>query len=159
MPRCRLIRVDPEVLLALADRIVARAELDGVALEPLDLFDECLARVATADKIDLAVELERRILAADARMVGLEASDDADSTSAAAIASTTGVRISGCDTSAYLGARALVEDDPGTTTGFGFEVLIDVERDGACRCSSTSPCQAHDRVRHMTAEDSCEWST
>lgn len=81
MPRCRLIRVDPEELLALADRIVARAELDGVALEPLDLFDERHARVATAAKIDLAVELERRILAADARMVGLEASDYVDSTS------------------------------------------------------------------------------
>lgn len=103
------------------------AEPDGVAVQPLDLFDERLARVATADKIDLAVELERRILAADARMVGLEASDYADSTSAAAIASTTGVRVSGCDTSAYLGAWALAEDDSGTTTGFGFSVGRSVE--------------------------------
>ncbi|MBS1838124.1 MAG: TldD/PmbA family protein [Actinobacteria bacterium] len=103
------------------------AEPDGVAFERLELFDGRLAGVATVDKIDLAVELERRILAADPRMVGLEASDYADSTSAAAIASTTGVRVSGCDTSAYLGAWALAQDDSGTTTGFGFSVGRSIE--------------------------------
>ncbi|HPU39979.1 MAG TPA: DNA gyrase modulator, partial [Microthrixaceae bacterium] len=51
---------------------------DGVAPRPLDLFDDRLERVPTATKIQLAVELERAILAADPRMVGLEASDYAD---------------------------------------------------------------------------------
>lgn len=107
---------------ATADPDAGLAEPDGVPFSVLDLFDERLDLVPTADKIDLAVELERRILAADARMVGLEASDYADSVSVAAIASTTGIRVAGADTSAYLGAWALAEDASGTTTGFGFSV-------------------------------------
>lgn len=95
---------------------------DGVVPRPLDLFDDRLERVPTATKIQLAVELERAILAADPRMVGLEASDYADTIAAGAIASTTGIRVAGADTSAYVGAWALAEDDSGTTTGFGFSV-------------------------------------
>ncbi|UDY34856.1 TldD/PmbA family protein [Dermatobacter hominis] len=95
---------------------------DGVAAAALDLFDDRLERVPTAAKIELAVDLERRILDADPRMVGLEASDYADAVSAGAIATTTGIRVCGADTSAYVGAWALAEDDSGTTTGFGFSV-------------------------------------
>ncbi len=95
---------------------------DGVAPVALDLFDERLERVPTEAKIALAVELERRILDADPRMVGLEAADYADTVAAGAIASTTGIRVAGADTSAYVGAWALAEDDTGTTTGFGFSV-------------------------------------
>ena len=62
------------------------------------------------------------ILDADPRMVGLEASDYADSVAAGAIATTTGIRVAGADTSAYLGAWGLAEDDSGTTTGFGFSI-------------------------------------
>jgi PmbA protein len=98
------------------------AEPDGVEPQRLELYDERLERVPTADKIELAIELERRILDADPRMVGLEASDYADSIAAGAIATTTGIRVCGRDTSAYLGAWALAEDDSGTTTGFGFSV-------------------------------------
>lgn len=104
------------------DPFAGLAEPDGVPLTPLDLFDPRLERVSTADKIELAIELERRILAADPRMVGLEASDYADTVAAGAIATTTGVRAAGADTSAYVGAWALAEDDSGTTTGFGFSV-------------------------------------
>lgn len=96
------------------------ADPDGVDVSDLDLYDRRLESVPTSDKIDLAVDLERRILAADPRMVGLEASDYADSVSVSAIASTTGVRVAGAGTSAYLGAWALAEDDSGTTSGFGF---------------------------------------
>ncbi len=98
------------------------AEPDGVAPVELALYDGRLERVATQTKVDLAVDLERRILAADPRMVGLEASDYADSVAAGAIASTSGIRVAGADTSAYLGAWALAEDGSGTTTGFGFSV-------------------------------------
>lgn len=95
---------------------------DGVPFQSLTLFDERLERVPTAHKIELAIELERRILDADPRMVGLEASDYADSVAAGAVATTTGIRAAGADTSAYLGAWALAQDDSGTTTGFGFSV-------------------------------------
>lgn len=98
------------------------AEPDGVVPAELALFDARLEAVDTQTKIDLAAELERRILDADPRMVGLEAADYADSVAAGAIASTTGIRVAGADTSAYIGAWALAEDASGTTTGFGFSV-------------------------------------
>lgn len=103
------------------------AEPDGVAIQTLDLFDRRLPLVPTADKIALAVELERQILEADPRMVGMEAADYADSVAAAAIASSTGIRAAGADTTAYVGAWALAEDDAGTTTGFGFSVGRSIE--------------------------------
>lgn len=98
------------------------AEPDGVPVRSLDLYDGRLAAVSTDDKIALAIELERLILAGDPRMTGLEASDYADSMSAAAIATTTGIRVTGADTSAYVGAWALAADGSGPTSGSGFSV-------------------------------------
>jgi PmbA protein len=98
------------------------AEPDGV--EPVDLpnFDERLAAVPTERKIDMALELERLVCSGDPRMVGVESADYADSIAAGAIASTTGIRSSGAETSAYVGAYALAGGDDEMTTGFGFSV-------------------------------------
>jgi PmbA protein len=95
---------------------------DGVAASPLELFDERLLAVPTDDKIAMAIDLERRVLGADPRMVGLESADYADSVGASAIASTTGIRAAGAETSAFLGSWALAGDGAETTTGFGFSV-------------------------------------
>jgi PmbA protein len=103
------------------------AEPDGVAVVELPLFDERLLAVPTEDKIALAIELERRVMGADPRMVGLESADYADSVGASAIASTTGIRSAGAETSAFLGTWALAGDDDETTTGFGFSVGRTVE--------------------------------
>lgn len=98
------------------------ARPDGVAVTELPLFDERLLAVPTEEKIRLAIELERMVLAADPRMVGLESADYADSVGASAIVSTVGVRAAGAETSAFLGSWALAGDDGETTTGFGFSV-------------------------------------
>jgi len=103
------------------------AEPDGAPVADLPLFDDRLLRVATEDKIALAIELERRVLGADPRMVGLESADYADSVGAGAIVSTTGIRASGAETSAFLGTWALAGGDDETTTGFGFSVARSVE--------------------------------
>jgi PmbA protein len=103
------------------------AEPDGV--EPADLanFDPRLAEVAPEQKIDLALELERLVRAGDPRMFGVESADYADSIAAGAIASTTGVRSAGQETSAYLGAYSLAGVDDEMTTGFGFSVARTAE--------------------------------
>ena len=98
------------------------AEPDGVAVPSLDLFDERLLSMPTEDKVALAIELERRVMSADPRMIGLESADYADSVGASAIVSTTGVRAAGAETSTFLGTWALAGSDDETTTGFGFSV-------------------------------------
>jgi PmbA protein len=103
------------------------AEPDGADVVELPLFDERLLAVPTDDKIALAIELERRVMGADPRMVGLESADYADSVGASAIVSTTGIRSAGAETSAFLGTWALAGDDDETTTGFGFSVGRTVE--------------------------------
>src|SRR5690606_6454240 len=74
------------------DEAAGLAEPDGVEPVELDLWRPGLAQVATADKVALAVELERAVLAADPRITGVESCDYADSLGEAAIATTTGIR-------------------------------------------------------------------
>jgi PmbA protein len=95
------------------------AEPDGVAVAPLDLVDPELLRVDAADKAALALELDRGLRAADARIVGHEGADYSDSHSVAAIASSTGIRVAEQETSTYLGVWALASDGVETTSGFG----------------------------------------
>lgn len=119
------------------------AEPDGIPVPELALHDPRLAAVTAERRIALAVELERLVLAGDPRMAGVESADYADSESVGAIASTTGIRVTGAETSAFLGAWALAGDDDGATTGFGFSVGrtaedLDPERaaaDAVARCT------------------------
>jgi PmbA protein len=124
------------------DEFAGLAAPDGVPVQELALFDERLAGVPTERKIELAIQLERDLLAADPRMLGVESADYADSESASAIASTTGIRVAGAETSAYVGTWALAGDGDDVTTGFGFSVGrgvddLDVDRavaDAVERC-------------------------
>lgn len=103
------------------------AEPDGVEPAVLRLYDERLGQVDTEDKIRLAVELEARVRGGDPRISGVESADYADSVIATAIASTTGIRSCGAETSAYVGTYALAADDEDTTTGFGYSVGRTIE--------------------------------
>lgn len=98
------------------------AEPDGHPVQELDLYDERLVDESIESKMDLALELERRVMAEDPRIVGIESADYADSVSAAAIVSTRGIRSASAETSTYLGAYVLAGDEGGTTSGFGFSV-------------------------------------
>lgn len=109
----RFASVDPNAGLA---------EPDGYRIPQLDLFDERLESESTESKISLAMELERMIRAGDRRIIGIESADYGDSTSAAAIVSTKGIRVCSSETSTYLGAYVLAGVDDETTTGFGFSV-------------------------------------
>ena len=109
------------------DELAGLAEPDGVEPVPMDLYDARLAQVSPEEKIGLALELERAVLAGDSRMTGLESADYADAMSASAIATTTGLRRSSAETSVYLGAYALAGEREATTTGFGFSVARSIE--------------------------------
>ncbi|MCU0268395.1 MAG: TldD/PmbA family protein [Acidimicrobiales bacterium] len=102
------------------DEYQALAEPDGVPTPELALFRPALLEHPTAAKVDLALELERAIRAADRRIVGVESAEYWDGVFRSAIVSTTGVRNAGEETAAYLSVWALAEQDDETQTGFGF---------------------------------------
>lgn len=107
---------------ATPDEFLGLAEPDGVAVPELDLYREELAKVSTEAKIDLAVELERAVRAADGRITGVESCDYADDVSEGAVVSTTGIRAAGRETSCYVATYCVAEADDDTQTGFGFSV-------------------------------------
>jgi len=98
------------------------AEPDGVAVAELDLYRDELVSFATDRKVELALELERAVRAADARIVGIESAEYVDSVGEAAIVTTTGIRSLSRDTSCYVATYALAEQDGEVQTGFGFSV-------------------------------------
>ena len=116
-------------------------EPDGLEPVALDLWRPGLADVATADKVALALELERAVLGADARITGIESCDYGDSRAEAAIATTTGIRRASRETACELVAYSLAADGDEAQTGFGFSLgrafdELDVEvaaRDAADR--------------------------
>jgi PmbA protein len=118
------------------DEHVGLADPDGVAVPELALFDPALDATPADEKVALATELERAVLAADPRIIGLESADYVDSMSEAVVASTTGVRTASRDGACYVVAYALAEQDGETQLGFGFSVgrdpaTLDVARAAA----------------------------
>ena len=104
------------------DEFQGLAEPDGVAIPQLDLYREELASFSTEAKVDLAMELERAVLASDPRIAGIEQAEYFDTVFSGAIVSTTGVRNAGRESVCYLSTYAMAEQDGETQTGFGFSV-------------------------------------
>ncbi len=103
------------------DEWAALAEPDGVAVQPIELWDERLASYATQPKIDLAKELERLACAADPR-VRIDDSNYADASVEAAVATSTGIAVAGRENGCFVSASTLADDGDETQTGFGFAV-------------------------------------
>jgi PmbA protein len=104
------------------DEFNGLAEPDGVTPAELELWSDELAAFPTDRKVALALELEKAVRGADARIAGIESAEYVDSMSQAAIVSTTGVRATSRDTGCYLSTYAMAEDDGEVQTGFGFSV-------------------------------------
>lgn len=117
---------------ATPDEHAGLAEPDGVRAAELDLWRDDVAATATADKVALAVEVERRVLAAPG-IRGLRFAEYQDGRSEVAVATSTGIAASRRSTSAYLSCYAMAGEGDGTTTGvgssFGRSVAdVDVDR-------------------------------
>ena len=107
------------------DEWAALAEPDGAKVTEQTLWNEELADFPTDQKIDLAKELEKLASGADPR-VRVDDSNYADAHGESAVASTTGIRMSGRENGCYVSVSTLAEegegDDAETQTGFGFSV-------------------------------------
>ncbi|HEX6421626.1 MAG TPA: TldD/PmbA family protein [Acidimicrobiales bacterium] len=109
---------------------------DGVEPATLDLWRPELAEVPTADKVALAVELERAVLAADPRIAGTESCDYGDSLAESAVATTTGIRRAARETACEVVCWSLAGEGDDTQTGFGFSLgrtLSDLDVAAAAR--------------------------
>ncbi|MGZ4695062.1 MAG: TldD/PmbA family protein [Acidimicrobiales bacterium] len=107
---------------ATPDEFLGLAEPDGVAVAELDLFSEALEAFPTDAKVELAIELERAVLAADPRISGIESAEYVDVMAEGAIVSTTGIRTMGRETACYVMTYAMAAEGDDVQTGFGFSV-------------------------------------
>jgi PmbA protein len=103
-----------------SDPHLGLAEHDGVEPVDLDLWREELLSVPTDAKVELAMELERAVAAADPRLSKVEHADYADSMAEAALASTAGIRSTSRATTCFVSTYVLAGDADETQTGFGF---------------------------------------
>lgn len=104
------------------DEFLGLAEPDGVEPVDLDLFRPELAQFPADRKVEMALELERAVKAADSRIRGVEAAEYGDSSSESAIASTTGVRAATRRSSCSIVASAMAGEGTETMTGSGYSV-------------------------------------
>ncbi len=104
------------------DEFLGLATPDGVEPVDLDLFRPELAAFPADRKVEMALELERAVKAADARIRGVEAAEYGDSSSESAIASTAGVRATTRRSSCSIVASAMAGEGSETMTGSGYSV-------------------------------------
>ncbi len=107
---------------ATPDPNVGLAEPDGVAPVALELWDDSLGSMATEEKIALALELERRVRAGDARIREVVSADYGDDQSESAVASSSGISAASRATTCYLVAYAVAGEENDTQTGAGYSV-------------------------------------
>jgi PmbA protein len=126
--------LDPEVIadtlqeardnasFATPDEFLDLADPDGVPAADLDLWSDELAGYPTDKKVELALELERRVRAGDPRIRQVPHAGYGDGSVEAAVASSKGIeatyRRTGCSISAY----ALAGQGDETMTGSGYSV-------------------------------------
>lgn len=101
---------------------VGLAAPDGVAPPEVDLWRDGLAAMPIERKIDLALDLERAVLARDQRLTGVRTAAWGDGTGEAAVATSTGIAVTGRSTVCHLSVLALAEQDGETKSGHGVSV-------------------------------------
>ena len=107
---------------ATADEHVRLAVPDGVAAVPVDLWDDGLAGVPTAAKVELALALEAQARVADPRIRQVSSADYGDGAVEVALVSTTGIRSTSAKTSAYLSVGVIAGEGDASQTGGGYSV-------------------------------------
>lgn len=104
-----------------ADPHVGIATPDGVDAVEIDLWRDGVAATPNQAKIDLALELERRVESADPRITGVRVAGYGDSSGSFALASTAGIRAATRATSASVSVQALARDGERTQTGYAWD--------------------------------------
>jgi PmbA protein len=104
------------------DEHLGLAVPDGVPAADLDLWREDLEAFPTDRKVELALELERRVKDGDSRIKSIHSADYGDGMVHVAIATSTGISATYRRSSCFLSVYALAGDDDETQTGGGYSV-------------------------------------
>lgn len=104
------------------DEFNGLAEPDGVEAVELDLWPAGLAAVPTADKVALALDLERATRGRDERVSSVRVAMYSDSMGEGAVATSTGIRSWGRAGTSYLMVQALAVQDGETQIAGGLSV-------------------------------------
>jgi PmbA protein len=118
------------------DEFFGLASPDGVPVVEQDLWREELATFAPAKKVEMALALERAVLAGDPRITGVRTAAYGDGSGEGAVATSTGLAVYGRATSCHVSALALAEADGETKAGGGVDVARapgDLDLDEAAR--------------------------
>ena len=118
------------------DQWLAVASPDGVEPPALEVWREELAASPVESKVELAMDLERRVKGGDPRIRSVESTDYGDVDYEVAVATSTGISVGHRRSSCYVSAYALAGDGDETQTGAGYSVArcpqeLDVERAAA----------------------------
>ena len=105
---------------ATPDEYLGLADPDGVALAELDLWDPEVATLPTAAKVQMALDLEKRVRHSDPRVRQVVSADYGDMQSESAIATSTGIEATTRRTMCSLSVSAIAGEDPDRHTGVGF---------------------------------------
>ena len=87
-----------------------------------DTWDDGVDSMATVDKVQMAIDLEARVLAKDDRVTGIRTAIYGDSSGEMALATSTGVRATDRGTGAYLSVAAMAKDGDDTQIAGGHDV-------------------------------------
>lgn len=109
------------------DEFNGLAEPDGVAPAELDLWPKGLPEVPTADKVALALDLERATIGRDPRVQGVRVAMYSDGLGEAAVATSTGIRVWDRAGTSYLMVQALATQDGETQIAGGLSVGRELE--------------------------------
>ncbi len=124
------------------DEHLGLARPDGVAAVEQDLWNEAVVSFASADKVAMALELERVVKGLDPRVTGVRTATFADGAGEAAIATSTGIAAAARSTTCSLSVLALATDGSETKTGGG----VDIGRDPAALDVGRAAADAVDRA-------------
>jgi PmbA protein len=104
---------------ATPDEFLGLATPDGIVFPELDLWDDGVVTLSTDAKVQLALDLEKRVRNGDPRIRQVVSADYGDVRSESAIASSNGITASTRRTVCSLSVAAIAGDDRHTGVGFG----------------------------------------
>ncbi|HVE45168.1 MAG TPA: TldD/PmbA family protein [Acidimicrobiales bacterium] len=107
---------------ATADELVGLATPDGVEAVAQDLWRDEMLELPAASKVEMAMELERRVKAGDPRIRSVESANYGDGALEAAIATSTGIASTARRTGCHVSAYALAGDGDETQSGGGYSI-------------------------------------
>lgn len=104
------------------DEWVSLAEPDDGTPIVHDHWDTAVETMPTADKVQMAIDLEALVLGSDPRITGIRTANYSDSSGEMALATSTGVRATDRGTGAHVSVAALAKDGEDTQIGGGYDV-------------------------------------